>query len=132
MGKRVFALVTVLTLMFVACGGEGDEPPAATGATGSSGPADCPDLSAGDTFTITISNFAFDPDCFTARAAQGIAIVNEDSADHTFTIGGTPVDVTITAGETFNGEPVTGVVAPGTYDFFCRLHPSMTGRVTVT
>ena len=35
------------------------------------------------------------------------------------------------AGETFNGEPVSGVLEPGTYDFFCRFHPSMTGTITV-
>ena len=39
--------------------------------------------------------------------------------------------MTIAAGETFNGEPVSGVVAPGTYDFRCRFHPAMTGTVTV-
>jgi plastocyanin len=136
MRKTVFALLTVLALVLIACGGDDEGSTSATGVTGAvtggTGSADCPDLSDGDTFTLTISNFAFEPDCFTARAAQGITIVNEDSADHTFTISGTQIDVTIAAGGTFNGEPVAGVVEPGTYDFFCRLHPSMTGSVTVT
>ena len=143
MRRIAFVLVTVLALGLAACGGSDEEPPAATGdtggatgssgsATGSTGSAECPDLTAGDTFTITISNFAFQPDCFAARAAQGITIVNEDSADHSFTISGTQVDVTIGVGDTFNGEPVSGVLEPGTYDFFCRFHPSMTGTVTVT
>jgi plastocyanin len=137
MRRTVFVLLTVLALALVACGGD-EEEPAATGGTGSTtgtgstGSTDCPDLSAGDTFTITIANLAFEPDCLTARAAQGITIVNEDSVEHTFTIDGTPIDVTIAGGETFNGEPVSGVVAPGTYDFSCRIHPSMTGSIAVT
>ena len=78
---------------------------------------------------ITIADFAFDPNCFTASASQGITIVNQDDADHTFTIPDTQVDVPIAAGETFNGE--SGAVEPGTYDFLCTIHPTMTGQVTV-
>jgi plastocyanin len=125
-------LVTVLALALVACGGDDGGNGGSTGtATGGTGAPDCVDVTSGDIFTITISDFAYDPDCLTARAAQGISIVNEDSADHTFTIDGTQIDVTIPAGETFNGESVSGVVEPGTYDFRCRFHPSMTGTITV-
>jgi plastocyanin len=125
MRRSLFVLVVVLALGLVACGGDDETPPSATGGS------DCADLTAGDTFTITTVDFAFEPSCFTARADQGITIVNEDSADHTFTIAGTEIDVTIPAGETFNGESVSGVLEPGTYDFACRIHPSMTGTVTV-
>jgi len=131
MRRSLFVLVVALALGLVACGGGDEAPPTTTGETGTTGSADCADLTAGDTFTLTASNFAFDPSCFTARAAQSITIVNEDSADHTFTISGSQIDVTIPAGETFNGEPVSGVLEPGTYDFFCRFHPSMTGTITV-
>ena len=138
MRKPWIVLAAVLALVLAACGGDDEAPPAATGdtgaatgATGATGTGDCVDLTSGDVFTITISDFAFDPDCLTARAAQSISVVNEDSADHTFTIDGTEIDVTIPAGETFNGEPVSGVLEPGTYDFHCRFHPSMTGTITV-
>ena len=135
MRRSVFVLVTALAIGLAACGGSDEVPPASTGApsgaTGTTGSTECADLTAGDTFTVTISGFAFDPSCLTARAAQSISIVNEDSADHTFTISGTQIDVTVPAGETFNGEPVTGVVEPGTYSFNCRFHPSMTGTITV-
>ena len=132
MRRLVFVLVAVLAMGLVACGGDDETPPAATGDTGATGTtAGCADLTDGDTFTLTISGFAFDPSCFTARAAQSISIVNEDSADHSFTISGTQIDTTIPAGETFNGGSVSGVLEPGTYDFFCRFHPSMTGTITV-
>jgi plastocyanin len=139
MRKLAIVLVAVLGLGLVACGGGdggGDTTGptgSATGATGATGAtaSGCEDLTSGAIFTLTISGFAFHPDCFTAKASQGITIVNEDSATHSFTISGSQVDVTIDAGQTFNGEPVTGVLEPGTYDFFCRSHPSMTGQITV-
>ena len=76
-------------------------------------------------------DFAYDPPCFTASASQGISIVNQDDVDHTFTMTGTQIDVPVAAGETFNGEAISGVVEPGTYDVVCTLHPQMRGRVTV-
>src|SRR3990172_91053 len=125
MRKSVFMVVAVLALGLAACssddgGGEtgvtGGETGAATGGTGATG-GDCVDLTGeGAVFTITISDFAFVPNCFTASAAQGITVVNEDSADHTFTMVGTPINAPIAAGGTFSGDPITSVVAPGTYD----------------
>ena len=134
MRKLVFVLVGVCALGLAACSSDdgGGTTGSETGSSGSTGNADCIDLTGeGATFTITISDFAFDPDCFTASASQGISVVNQDSADHTFTVVGTEIDVPIAAGETFNGEPISGAVAPGTYDFLCTLHPEMTGQVTV-
>lgn len=64
-------------------------------------------------------------------AHQGISIENRDAADYTLTVTGTDIDVPIAAGQTFNGEPISGAVGPGTYDFLCTLHPTMTGQVTI-
>jgi plastocyanin len=152
MRKALFVLVTVLGITLVGCSSDDDGGPTtptggetaaitgSTGATAATGgtatatgaTSDCVDLTGeGPVFTITISGFAFQPDCFTASAAQGISVVNQDQTGHTFTMVGTPVDAAIPAGETFNGEPITGVVEPGTYDLVCRIHPTMTGEVTV-
>jgi plastocyanin len=133
MRKLVSVLAAVFALGLTACSSDdgGGTTGAETGA-GTTEHSDCADLTGeGATFTITISNFAFDPNCFTASAPQGISIVNQDAADHTFTITGTDVDVPIAAGQTFNGEPISGAVSPGTYDFLCTLHPTMTGQVTI-
>ena len=132
MRKLVFVLVGVFALGLTACSSDdgGGSTGAETGTTGATTSDDCADLTGeGATFTITIADFAFDPNCFTASASQGITIVNQDDADHTFTIPDTQVDVLIAAGETFNGE--SGAVEPGTYDFLCTIHPTMTGQVTV-
>ena len=134
MRKLVFVLVGVLALGLTACSSDdgGGSTGTETGSTGSTAGGDCADLTGeGATFTITIADFAFDPNCFTASASQGITIVNEDGADHTFTVTGTQIDVPIAAGQTFNGEPMTGAIEPGTYDFLCTIHPTMTGQVTV-
>jgi len=134
MRKLVFVLVGVCALGLTACSSDdgGGTTGVETGSTGTTEKGDCADLTGeGATFTITISDFAFDPNCFTASASQGITIVNQDDADHTFTIPDTQVDVPIAAGQTFNGEPISGAVSPGTYDFLCTLHPSMTGQVTI-
>ena len=138
MRKLVFVLVGVFALGLAACSSDdgGSTTGAQTGSTGSetgsTAGGDCADLTGeGATFSITIADFAFDPNCFTASASQGITIVNEDGADHTFTVTGTQIDVPIAAGQTFNGEPMTGAIEPGTYDFLCTIHPTMTGQVTV-
>lgn len=143
MRRLVFVLVGVAVLALAACssddGGGTTAPTGTTSATGSNagesgatGGADCADLTGeGATFTITIADFAYDPSCFTASASQGISIVNQDDVDHTFTMTGTQIDVPVAAGETFNGEPISGAVEPGTYDFVCTIHPEMTGQVTV-
>ena len=138
MRKLVLVLVAVFALGLTACSSDdgGGSTGAETGTTGtetgSTGGGDCADLiGEGATFTITIADFAFDPNCFTASASQGITIVNQDASDHTFTITGTQIDVPIAAGETFNGEPISGAVSPGTYDFLCTIHPTMTGQVTI-
>ena len=145
MRKALLVLMAVAALL-PACGGDDDggttaatgDTAEATGATGDTAEtgatgdasAECPDLTGeGDVFTVTIADFTFDPNCFTASASQGITVVNEDDVGHTFTIVGTDINVPIPGGETFNGEP--DAVEPGTYEFVCTIHPQMTGEVTV-
>jgi plastocyanin len=146
--RKALVVLTAVAALLTACGGDDGEgetggPDAtgtiaatgatATGATAETGPStDCVDLTGeGDVFTVTIADFTFDPNCFIASASQGITVVNEDDVGHTFTMVGTDINVPIAAGETFNGEPITGDVEPGTYEFVCTIHPQMTGEVTV-
>jgi plastocyanin len=120
--RSLVLVASMVALSSVACSGGG----------GDGGTKDCTDLSkSGPTFTIHIQGFEFRPSCFTASASQAISIANGDDAVHSFTIQGTSVDVDVPANQTFNGESVSGVVEPGTYDFVCRYHPEMKGTVTV-
>lgn len=94
---------------------------------------ECVDLTGkGPVFTIRMADIRFVPSCFTASASQGIRLVNEDEVKHSFTMTGTSIDVDVEPGETFNGEPISGVVAPGTYSLICKYHhDTMLGSVTV-
>ena len=126
--RRSQPLVIALVLAFVAaaCGGGGS-----SDGGGGSGEG-CVDLSGkGETFTIRIVDFAYVPSCFTASASQAISVVNEDPAEHTFTLQGTPIDARIEGDSTFDGSAPGDQVAPGTYDLVCTLHPEMRGEVTV-
>jgi plastocyanin len=138
MRKMLLVMVAVLALVGAACssgndtGGTTGTTGGTTGSTGSASgctEANAVDLSGDDPFTVTIQNFAFDPPCFKAASASAITIVNKDDAAHTFTMDGTQVDVTIDGGQTFNGQ--SGNLAPGSYDFYCKIHSTMTGTVIV-
>ena len=141
--RKALVVLTAVAFLLPACGdddgggttaatGDTAEATGSTSETGATGDAsaDCPDLTGeGDAFTVTIADFTFDPNCFTASASQGITVVNEDDVGHTFTMVGTDINVPIAAGQTFEGEPVA--IEPGTYEFVCTIHPQMTGEVTV-
>ena len=127
MRKVLIALVALTALVGAACGGSG-----ATGGTSAGCTADnATDLTGDDPFVIKLVGLAYDPNCFTAKSASSISIVNEGTVvPHTFTIDGTQVDVTIPGGQTFNGE--SAGLAPGTYAFHCKIHASMKGTVIVS
>ncbi len=129
MRKIVFVMLAVVALAGAACS-KSSGSTAGGGSTDTGAPApSCPDLSADNPFTITIQGLSFNPSCFTAASTSAITIVNKDTVTHTFTIDGTQVDVSIAAGQTFNGE--SAGLAPGDYPFHCKIHPAMTGTVTV-
>lgn len=124
--RRIIVIGALVALVAAACGG-------ASGNDGSADPEDCADLTTqGDTFTIRMRDNEFLPSCFTASASQGITIVNEGTALHSFTLEGTQIDVDVRGGETFRGEAIAGAVAPGSYELICTYHvPTMDGEVIV-
>lgn len=78
---------------------------------------------------ITIEGFAFSS---TAPIAAGspIAVTNLDGAEHTLTARDGAFD-TGTLAQNDVGL-IAAPTAPGTYEFFCVIHPSMTGQLVVT
>jgi plastocyanin len=80
--------------------------------------------------TISQKDFAFAPSTFTVKEDDTITVKNTTaSTEHTFTIDGENVDVTVDPG---NSTDVKLDLASGDYPFFCRFHNSMTGTLTVT
>jgi plastocyanin len=79
--------------------------------------------------TIEIKDFAFNPQTITVKSGQTITWINRDEEPHTVvsvekqfkksSALDTDQSFTITAG------------APGTYTYFCSVHPKMTGTIVV-
>jgi plastocyanin len=118
---RLVAGVFVLSLVVAACGGDDDggDETGATGATEETG-------ATGGT-TITIADFAFDPNTISVSGPTEVTITNEDDVAHTFTLDDESVDEEIDPGATVT---VTVDVSEST-GFACRFHPQMTGTVEV-
>lgn len=80
----------------------------------------------------------YDPDPLTAKVGDEINIVNQDTVPHTVTSGTGPSDAN--KGQAFDTGIIIGgesakisvaEVEPGQYDYFCIVHPYMTGKITV-
>jgi plastocyanin len=75
---------------------------------------------------LTISGFAFGQ--LTTAPGAAITVVNRDGEDHTVTADGKAFNVAVAGGA--QGR-LTAPAKPGTYSFFCAIHPSMQGRLVV-
>ncbi len=81
------------------------------------------------TATVTIENFTFAPAEITVPAGTSVSWLNHDDIPHTVTsderaFKSPPLDTDDGFTTTFE--------KPGTYRYFCALHPHMTGTVVVT
>src|SRR5829696_1677786 len=110
-----------------------------TGATGGGGAA------AGGGPTINILEGAavqgspdYDPDELTASAGAEVTVVNQDTVPHTVTSGTGPQ--ASNSAQLFDtslinpSESATvslAQVSPGQYDYYCMVHPYMTGKISV-
>ena len=85
---------------------------------------------------VTVETFAFAPDPVVVTAGTPITFQNRDAIDHTVTAGTREAPEP----EQFDGQlPEQGatfeltLTEPGTYDYFCEIHPGpgMTATITV-
>ena len=80
--------------------------------------------------TVSISNFTFAPVAITVKAGQELTWTNEDDAPHT--VMGSDPGSPLRSPALDTGDRYTIALSkPGTYRYFCSLHPHMTGAVTV-
>lgn len=78
--------------------------------------------------TVTISGFKYKPATVTISAGQSVRFVNRDDEAHTVTARGGAFD----SGGLDTGDGWTYTFAkPGTYRYFCAMHPYMTGTIVV-
>jgi plastocyanin len=123
---RLVAGLFVLSLVVAACssddGGTTGTTGGATGTTAATG------STGGGGTTITIADFAFDPDTITVSGPTEVTVTNQDTATHTFTLDDGSVDETIEPGATVT---VTVDVSAAT-GFHCNIHPQMVGQIEVS
>lgn len=78
--------------------------------------------------TVTIHEFAFTPPQLTVAAGTTVTWRNDDDTPHTVTsVTGTFKSKALDTGDTF----AFTFAAPGSYRYFCSLHPHMTGIIAV-
>jgi plastocyanin len=124
---RLVAGLFVLSLVVAACSSDDNG-----GTTGTSGGATGTTAATGSTggggTTITIADFAFDPDTITVSGPTEVTVTNQDTTTHTFTLDDGSVDETIEPGATVT---VTVDVSAAT-GFHCNIHPQMVGQIEVS
>ena len=78
---------------------------------------------------IEIKDFAFDPQKITVKSGEKITWINRDGEPHTV----------VSVGKKFQRSSALDTdqefsiiaAAPGTYEYFCSVHPKMTGTIVV-
>jgi plastocyanin len=78
--------------------------------------------------TVRIGNFAFAPPVLTVKAGTVVTWTNEDDIPHTV----------VAAGRSFKSKPLDTderysfkFTTPGSYEYFCSLHPHMKAVIIV-
>lgn len=114
MKKWRIAAVLLAVLVLAACGG--------TTTGGAGGKAE-----------VIMKNTTFQPSEITVAAGTTVTWTNEDPAAHTVTSGtrDNPTDL-FDSGNVGSGQSFSFTFdTPGTYNYFCRIHPGMKGTVIV-
>jgi plastocyanin len=102
---------------------------AAPGAADTPAPGTSP-TPAGAPYQVVIDNFTYSPATLTVPAGATVVWVNHDDVPHTVTSSTKPrlfASKALDADDRFEHT----FTAPGTYDYFCAVHPKMTARVIV-
>lgn len=77
--------------------------------------------------TITISDFSFQPQEIMTNAGTEIIWKQDDSVKHTVVSNGMFESKILSNGDKF----MFKFDKPGTYEYYCSIHPSMKGKVIV-
>ncbi len=77
---------------------------------------------------VTIDNFSFTPQVLTVKAGTSVTWMNKDDVPHTVVsttkkFGSRVLDTDEKYSFTFN--------EPGTFEYYCSVHPHMTGKIVV-
>jgi plastocyanin len=78
---------------------------------------------------IEIKDFAFNPQSITVKSGEKITWINRDEEPHTVVSVGKQFKKSSALDTDQTYTIVAG--APGTYSYFCSVHPKMTGTIVV-
>jgi len=93
-------------------------------------PAAAPTLNT-DANSITIEQFAFNPATLTVKPGTSVTWTNRDGAEHTIVTDSGSL-VQFKSERLANGASFSfSFVQPGTYTYYCSIHPSMKGTILV-
>jgi plastocyanin len=76
---------------------------------------------------VGIDNFTFNPKVVTVKTGDTVIWTNRDDIPHTVADPGKFKSKALDTGDSFSFTFTT----PGSFDYFCSLHPHMTGRIVV-
>ena len=80
------------------------------------------------TADVKIDNFTFEPQTITVKAGTTITWTNRDDIPHTVV----STDLVFKSKPLDTDQTFTFTLAkPGTYPYFCSIHPKMTGKIIV-
>lgn len=150
MSRTILALCSTMLLVLSACTGgatasapataapasevpaseaPASEGPAASESAAAGGAACAPSTETG-TVSATMANFAFSPASVTASVGDVITWTNNDTAPHTATVTSDPTCTTDSLASGASGSLVFNTA--GSYEFFCKIHPTMKGTIEVS
>jgi plastocyanin len=78
---------------------------------------------------IEIKDFAFNPQSITVKSGDKVTWINRDEEPHTVVSVGKKFQKSSGLDTDQEFSIVAG--APGTYEYFCSVHPKMTGTIVV-
>lgn len=133
--RLVLLVLFASALLLLGCAGPASAPPSGQtpaqpqnqqSATGQQPPAGSNQQPASSA-SIKISGFAFSPSELTVAKGATVTWTNNDGVAHTITSG------SFDSGSIKNGGSFSFTFTQaGTYDYYCSIHPSMKGKITVS
>jgi plastocyanin len=147
LASMALRILVAVVFLLAACGSEPEQaapasptpvPAPSPSPSPSPSPTDggCTDASVTGEFGVPVTerDFSFDPACLIMLGGQGLVLRNRGSVVHNFTVEGTDLDLDLDPGDVNRTEAIGGVVAPGTYTYFCKFHRAqgMEGEITVS
>jgi plastocyanin len=121
----------LLTIAVIGCSRQGGDIKETSGPKASAQPmAAAEPRPPADAKQIVIDNFTFDPPTLTIPPGTKVTWVNHDDVPHTATSTAKPKHFDSGTLDT-DGKFSHVFSVPGTYEYFCAVHPKMTGRIIV-